>query len=220
VGNVIQAVETGLLRRGVVALCEYACGYDAGRGKSDPVYREVSEDEHGVPRAHYSSCADLGHWLLWRMGVRDHRVNRNANGGWRPIVNISLLCSLGLTAGVGENGPGEDFAFGAGDILIIANNWPMGGDAHCQVLLAVGAGTARTGNYGAGGMSAAEFPGARISSGKFVFDGKLWRSGLRAVRRVITVADMQRLAAAPADWSGAALTGEELDALDGRLVTP
>ena len=34
-------------RAAAVALCEYACGYEAGRSKDDPVYREVTEGRDG-----------------------------------------------------------------------------------------------------------------------------------------------------------------------------
>jgi hypothetical protein len=200
-------MDIDIFRQGVVALVEYACGYDQGRTKDDPVYRAVTEYEHHVPRAKYSSCADLGHWLLYRVGVREHWINRDENGGWRDVVNISLLCTHAKDPG------GKDWSPGPGDILIIANDWPMGKDAHCTVVLEVGAGVIKTGNYGVGGMSAAASPGAEISDSRFKFDGKNWRVGLRIVRKVISVADMMRLTTEPANWDGAALAGEVLEAL-------
>src|SRR6185369_8371834 len=79
-------------RLAATALCEYACGYAEGRSKLDPVYREVTENRDGPSaeaRAKYSSCADLGWWLLDRLGFRRPWTNRASRGTFQWGRNVS-----------------------------------------------------------------------------------------------------------------------------------
>lgn len=207
-------------QRAAVALDEYACGGAVGRSKDDAVYVEVTEGRDGPgpdQRKRYSSCADRAHWKLWRLGVREPWVNRAVNGGWRIGQNISLLCWQPETPiwHVPFIVPGPTWQPEPGDELII---WNTGTDAHS--LSALGAlenGKLRTANYGAGGMSAAAWPGARISSAPLRLIAQKWYYGPKIVQRVIPLSAIVELVKAPVDMTGASMTGEDLDALDGLL---
>jgi hypothetical protein len=104
-----------------VRLLEWACGVGPGPGgivtngahavnEFNPRYKLVTEGRDwraGKPDPDYSSCGDLGHWLHYRMGVRDTRVNRAelwvppyaGDGGprrtlkpnYKPGANVSRL---------------------------------------------------------------------------------------------------------------------------------
>lgn len=195
-------MNVGALRFAAVALAEYACGR-AGRSKDDPVYTEVTEGRDSPPnRRSYSSCGDLGHWLLYRLGCREKWVNREAApGGYRSTLNVSLLAAHGEAPG------GSEWEPAPGDVLIIANQWPSGKDAHVCVWL----GDGRVANYGAGGMSAAATPGANVTTPALSYHGGGWHLGTRRVQRYVSL-ERVPLTAKP-DLSGAELTGEVIDAL-------
>ena len=79
-------------RSAALALAQYATN-NSVRDLGDSVFEEVTEG-----RAHakgYSSCGDLAHWMLARLGVRDpNLVNRNDLGGvfsWHVGENVSRL---------------------------------------------------------------------------------------------------------------------------------
>lgn len=77
-------------RRMAKKWCEFAVNGHQGRLLSDPVYQHIVERRDQGP--YYSSCGDLGHWILWTLGCREGWVNRADNkGGWRRGKNISLL---------------------------------------------------------------------------------------------------------------------------------
>lgn len=195
-----------VLRQLAVALTEHACGYDRGRSKTDPVYIEVSENEHGVPRARYSSCADLAFWLLERLGCREDFLNRASLGGWVPGVNVSRLAFCRYA-----RKPDDDWAPQPGDIVMVWNG-EHGNDAHVMVALELRDGKLRTGNYGVGGMSAAASPGARISAAPLTWHNGLWWYGAKRVQRAIDITTVP-LTAEP-NIDGAALAGELLDAAE------
>lgn len=203
--------DSDLYRRLAVALCEYACGPN-GRDKNDPVYVEVTEGRDGPgpeQRRHYSSCADLAHWMLQRLGVTASWVNRKPS--WRAGKNVSLL-AWNLWAK--QDGFDGAWRPKPGDILII---WslPDTSDAHVCVCLAEPKdGHIRTANYGAGGMSAAVSPGCRISDSPLRWDGRHWILGKREVHRHISISDVLSLITRKADIRGAELTGEDIDAID------
>lgn len=200
-----------LWQTAAVALCEYACGYDKGRGKDDPVYLDVVEYRDVPPnRAHYSSCGDLAHWLLERLGLDEPWVNRASLGHYHVGANVSLLASSPVHRLPG----GADWSPRPGDILEIWNA-AGGSDAHVCVYLGPGStpGHARIGNYGAGGMSAAVSPGANISDTAFTLQAGAWILGHRKVQRVIPLAAAVLLSKRPPDLTGAAVTGELVDAL-------
>src|SRR6186713_653784 len=81
-----------VLRTIATHLLDYAVCGDRGRNESDKVYDSITEHrDRGVMRAKYSSCGDLGHWLVYRLGCRETWVNRAENGGWRVGLNVNLL---------------------------------------------------------------------------------------------------------------------------------
>jgi len=202
-----------LWRSGVAALSRWACGGVAGRGKSDPVYVEVTENEHGCPREHYSSCADQVHWIAKRLGIERPWVNRTDDDfgeRWKFGVNVSKL------NGVCRPVP-LSFVPELGDCCISWNR-PDTKDAHVWVYLGPNAdrpGDHWSGNYGAAGMSAAEFPGARVVSKHLYVSGPGLMYGTRRIQRVLTVPMLVAMRGAKhADFSGTDLTGEVRDALE------
>lgn len=212
-------------QRGAVALDEWACGYYAGRSKDDPVYlKEVTEGrDFGAMRARYSSCGDRFHWRQFRLGVREKWINRKAFNGWKPGVNISNIAGIPWAAGYGKPLP-EFLDLLPGDELLIWNS-PQGYDAHSLSVLEVtgltgGAVKLTTANYGAGGMSPAASPGARISTAQLVYKrgvaGLGHYYGTRKLQRVVRLSDIIKHITAKPDLSSGTLsmTGEDIDALE------
>ena len=195
-----------------VALCEYACGYDAGRGKDDPVYAAVTEGRDVPPnRARYSSCGDLAHWLLERLGVREHWVNRASLGHYTVGANVSDLagCPVHVV-------PGSAFLPQPGDILEIWNA-SGGQDAHvCVCLAEPHDGKITLANYGAGGMSAQAWPGANVHDSAWSAMTSGHYVGTRRVQRVVPLASIVTVITAQPDLTGARVTGELIDALGAK----
>lgn len=77
------------IREEAYKLCELATGYGKGRTVDDPIYQEIVEGRDPGPV--YSSCADLAHWMLYRLGCREEFINRDEHLGWRSIVNVARL---------------------------------------------------------------------------------------------------------------------------------
>ncbi len=213
-GKVIASLD--VWQRGAVALCEWACGYDTGRSKDDPVYKLVTEGRDGPgpeQRKHYSSCGDLAHFMLERLGVRAPWVNRTGDGVygvWKPGVNISNLwgtaCPIDII-------PNADWVPEPGDILLL---WNTGFDAHvCVSSGKLEAGRLTTFNFGAGGMSPSAIPGAKIGQNKLTWDGKHWLYGSKIVQRCLKLRDVLPLINAKPNFSeGCSITGEDIDALE------
>lgn len=200
----MPSTDITAIRLAAVALAEYACNYEKGRDKLDPVYLEVTEGRDGpgpAQRKRYSSCGDLGHWILYRLGCRTTWVNRKeAPNGYRIGFNVTLLSSRGAIPS------GKDWIPPEGAILVIANDSKNGYDSHVCVWL----GDGRVANYGSGGMSEAISPGAKITKPALVWAGDHWRLGIKQIQRYI---DAGRVAlTATADLSGAQLTGDVIDA--------
>jgi hypothetical protein len=219
-----------VLQRAAVAMIRYACGAN-GRGKDDPVYAEVTEKRDDTPaeRARYSSCGDLYHWLMKRFDVEERWVNRTddgVHGDWEMGKNVSDLawCPLAFT-------PGRDWVPAPGDCVIVWDN-AKGTDAHVMAWLGVNPTKPLeylTGNYGAGGMSAAVWPGANVASKKLEWNGSRWRYGGRTVQRAVRFADAVKLSKGNIDLTGSPgtaedlepqVTGEDADAVAGTLGTP
>ena len=209
-------------RAAAVALCEHACGYEAGRSKDDPVYLEVTEGRDGPgaeQRSRYSSCGDLAHWLYRRLGIRQSWINRtddNAFGPWKPGQNVARLwggeCPFDE---VPPNGPG--WMPEPGDVVLIWNN---GNDAHVMVALGRDGPALRTANYGAGGMSPLASPGAKIASKVLTFQFGKPFYGTRRIQRYLPLAAAVRHITVRPDLRGAMLTGEELDAIERAWPAP
>ena len=200
-----------------VALCEHACGYDMGRSKDDPVYVEVTEGRDGPgpeQRKRYSSCGDLAHWLYKRLGIREPWINRTDDGVFGPWHSGENVSRLWGGACPFDQVPPADGVWmpGAGDVVIL---WNTGRDAHVMVSLGVASdGKLRTANYGAGGMSSALLPGARLGAAHVTWQRGKPFYGARQIQRFLPLSEAVRHISVAPDLRGAALTGEELDAIE------
>ncbi len=105
----------------------YACGIN-GRGEKDPVYVSVTEGRDTTPG--YSSCADLGHWLHYRLGLRGSWINRKEHKGWKVGMNVSRLAY----SPIADSFPQEPYE--CGDIGII---WSLPDTTDAHVLVFRGA---------------------------------------------------------------------------------
>jgi hypothetical protein len=97
-------VRPAIVYAASLALATYATDGDAGRVEGDDVYEAVTEGRQsgnssrrarGSTELPYSSCGDLVHWTLARLGIADEQlVNRNDDFGstpWRSGVNIGRI---------------------------------------------------------------------------------------------------------------------------------
>jgi hypothetical protein len=164
-------------------LAEYACDGSRGRPeKGDPVYDSVTEHRdfgHG-----YSSCGDLAHWMLYRLGVRLDWINRREHHGWKQGVNLSLLAWNGIA-----RAPNHSDRFLPGDVIIVWNK-PGGTDGHVMVVLEDRVSEVEVAQYGA--------PGGKISTPvRSVQSGlRTQRLGLRQVQRWLPLLDVLHAAQA------------------------
>lgn len=218
---------------GKLPLYKGAPANQTGRGKLDPVY--VEETEGRDVKAfwdRYSSCGDLAQGVAWHLGVRLPYVNRaTMPGKW--LSGRNLLHFYDGTKGVGL-GPGSarlypalheyvkahgapavktprDYVPSCGDLGFI---WTPGqNNAHTFVFgVQLDADHVETFNYGAGGMTRTEFPGAACRESKLErrADG-LWL-GTRKLQYHVPLA---RLLADSAALPS--MTGEEIDELEARV---
>lgn len=142
----------------------YACGA-SGRGEKDPVYISVTEGRDTVPG--YSSCADLAHWLHFRLGLRGSWINRKEHKGWKVGLNVSRLAF----SPIADKFPREPYE--CGDIGII---WARTDTTDAHVLMFRGLmepGTYATSEYGQ--------PGGALKS-RQISEGKI---GKRKIHRVL-----------------------------------
>lgn len=114
---------TEALRVRAVQFLELAGKDHLGRRQWDPIFEAVTE---GRQRPRYSACADLGHWLLYRLGFRYLWLNRaEFSGGWLDQVNLGRLCAK---AAGGSNPSARLPVAGdlvrAGDILVVESHDP------------------------------------------------------------------------------------------------
>lgn len=114
-------------RKRAVAWLEYACA--GNPPEKSPRYLEITEGRAtGVGGCKfYSSCADLAHWMLYRLGVRLPWINRKEHHGWVPQVNVSRLVAHAV--------PYTGQKLEGGDVIVIANKWPSGTDAHVVCII-------------------------------------------------------------------------------------
>jgi hypothetical protein len=153
-------------------LLDWACGGTKGRNENDPVYKEVTEGRDvGRYQKSYSSCGDLAHWMLYRMGVRSDYVNRTENGGWKSQKNISNLASSPVA-----EVPNANTQYKAGDIAVIWSE-SNGTDAHTFVVVEQSGNTLTVAEYGQ--------PGGAIHNRTIkIQDGKPF-IGNRQIQRVV-----------------------------------
>ena len=222
---------------GALPLYRGAPAGQTGRGKLDPVY--VEETEGRDQKAfwdHYSSCGDLSQGLAYHLGVREPYINRAAMpGGWHPGRNLlhfydpargsSSYPALGeycAAHGTPAIAVPAGYVPKAGDIGFI---WTPGqNNAHTFVfgnLLAFGnsrapetapALVAETFNFGAGGMTRTEYPGAHCVESKIERRANgLWLGQ----RKLQFIVPLERLLA---DSDGLPpMSGEVIDELERRV---
>jgi hypothetical protein len=210
-----------LWRIGISELARWACGYGT-IGKLHPIYVEVTEkrDNRASWRT-YSSCADLGHWLAKRCGVRQPWVNRDDDhfaGPWEPIKNVGKLAVASVP-------PPGGYEPDRGDIWILSNTWPQGTDSHVCVCLGANPekpGEYLTANYGASGLVDVESPGAKISSKLLTREGGSYKYGNKRLAEVLDVPNLVGRISVKPDMSGPVewtdeWTGEVRDALEASV---
>jgi hypothetical protein len=158
-----------------LGLLDVATDGAKGRPESDPVYKRITENRDFG--AGYSSCGDLCHWLLFRLGVRLPFINRNEAGVWKTGLNISRLvwnASMARGTAAGE-------IYEPGDILAIWNK-PSGTDAHVLVVRSHTDGKVHSSDYGQPGGAQR----VREMTGRVLGD--------RVVMRVLKLRDVLRIA--------------------------
>lgn len=150
-------------------LIRFAClSRDPGRPFEDPVYKAVTEGrqdktagyiraweqkpaETRGTRPFYSSCGDLAHWLLFRLGVRFRWINRDEHDGWHYVGadnNVTTLCRKPLGTNPVAIKPKLDEHFQAGDILIVGTALPNTTHVTCVINHDPRTGYLLTGDYG------------------------------------------------------------------------
>ena len=202
-GNKVPQIDelTILFHRKLAArLLEWACGYPESSSVSEnhPRYQVVTEGRDvGAMQDKYSSCGDLPHWLLWRLGVRLPWVNRaEGPGDWRIGQNTILLQAEGKfpkgyygACPVAQVWRGQ--SLDAGDTLLISRTDHSGVHAVCVV--AAHDALLNTAQYGQPGGALVD---CRITTGERLCtvceDGSL--SHGRIIRCVLRLPDVLRAA--------------------------
>lgn len=190
------------------ARARFLCGGYRGRSKLDPVYVEVTEGRDSKAMwAKYSSCGDLSQEMAFHMGVRELWINRAQYLGWRPGQN--------LTAFYSASGPAKSPPLGylpePGDLGFI---WRTGFDAHTFVFGdPLPGGLIETFNYGAGGMQAIHYPGARMDRSTLRAEGGKLHVGARTLHMVCTVPQLlERCGVLPE------ITNDTISELEARVL--
>lgn len=107
---------------------EWAAFVCALRKPSDPVYKWVTEGRDPGPQ--YSSCGDLAHFILYRLGCREPWINRKEHLGWKPNRNVNRLVRLPI--GTNELAREPIGLAQTGDILVI---WQRADTSDAHVLV-------------------------------------------------------------------------------------
>lgn len=199
--------------------CEFAVDGERGRTANDPVYRWIVEGRDRGPA--YSSCADLAHWLLYRLGVRSTFVNRTEHNGWRPKVNVTRLCARPIGTSPVARRPVAREALLTGDV-IIAWARPDTTDAHVMVVDTYDGQELRTWDAGQGPMDPAAWRGGRQYTEAcrrvrtaWWSDGELRLAGGKVVRSILGLSEVLQFAAVNEELAPLDLpTGERLDELE------
>lgn len=207
-------------RAASVAFNKFACGGKQGLPKTSTIYQRIVE-KRDVPATYetYSSCADRAHAWLWAIGCDKPFVNREERSplphDWHIGANISMLHNISMgspclhtVSTKGErlaSPPGVNWVPEVGDELLIWNH-PLGKDAHSLAIVAFDGVVAQTANYGASGMSAAVFPGAKIGEapltlryGKWIYEAP---GHPRQVQRVLRLVDYIEILGRKANLEG------------------
>lgn len=163
----------------VPSLLNWACGGEAHRKRGNYMAVVEGRDWKG-----YSSCADLAHWLLYRLGCRQPWINRaeHKSGdmgkpGWDVAVNVGRFAFSAPNSVRRTPVPGYMIAE-PGDILIVWNREDTT-DSHVMVAASSGRlpGPLRVAEYGQpGGHLADKMTSAR--------DGAVYVNGAKSSKRV------------------------------------
>jgi hypothetical protein len=177
-------IEERILHAFATDLVNYACGkWSNGRDENDPIYREVTENRDvGPAQKRYSSCGDLAHWLLYRLGCRARFVNRKEHQGWIPGMNVARLAFFEAT-----RDPSPNDRYAAGDVLIV---WSRADTTDAHVLVAL---EHRELETGLRLLTAGEYgqPGGAIR--EHLLERPLL-VGNRSIRRILRLSDALRVA--------------------------
>lgn len=163
----------------VPALLDWACGGEAHLKRGN--YMAVVE---GRDWPKYSSCADLAHWLLYRLGCRQPWINRaeHQSGdfgkpGWDNQVNVGRLAYSAPNKVRQTPLPGY-MVVEPGDILIV---WSRPDTTDSHVMVAASSqrlpGTLRVAEYGQPGGHLKD----KMVSGR---DGALYVHGAKSSKRI------------------------------------
>jgi hypothetical protein len=161
-------------RKVAVAWLEWACGAPelTEVPEENDRYREVTANldpgSRGVHPNRFSTCAILAHWMLLQVGVRSAWLDHPAaTNGWR--ADGGVLSRLVVNAWNWM----PDMKPQGGDIVVIANRWPSGTDAHVVCVIDVDEdGVWSTAEYGQPG---GKLKHARVDSRfqTYLSDGRL-----------------------------------------------
>ncbi len=185
-------------------LVEFACNGAHGRPETDPVYQAVTEGRDRPPYPNkYSSCGDLAHWMLFRLGVRLPWINRAEHLGWVPGMNVSRLA---FDSGIFVAKPRVTERFKPGDIGIIWSN-ASGTDAHVFVILD---------DQQPAGLFVGEYgqPGGKLNTRRVGYYDGMISIGTRAIYRVLRLDDVISVA----DAAGLLEQPETADTWARRVV--
>lgn len=224
-----------------VAFDTWICGGTKGRAKTEPVYQICVEGRDIPPNYEkYSSCADRAHMKMFRFGGRRDFINREERtplpSDFEFGVNISDLHNLAKGSpcmfAINTRGqrfavaPGESWVPSVGDEMI---TWihPLGRDAHSLAIVTFDGKLAVTANYGSSGMSAAVFPGSKLSKPTPLEfrNGKWWYGNpAKPVMRVLRLVDYIETFTEIPNFDGIPFddrfTGEVSDRLRNRVIEP
>lgn len=188
--------------------CEIAVDSNSGVTVSSPIYKAVTENRD--PGPDYSSCADLAHWMLFRMGVRSKWINRKEHLGWKSGMNVSLLaytCPASRPPRQGE-------ILHRGDIMIVWTK-PKGQDAHVDVVEAFDPDTkhVQSWDYGQAALNpdtwnASMTEGCRRENKLYADAEHNWWVGSRKLQRVIPLMEVL----AHCQTAGELVAAEDFDA--------
>lgn len=210
--------------------CEYACNGAKGRRLRDPVYQRITEgrDIPGTARDGYSSCGDLAHWLLYKLGVRSAWLNRAEHLGFRSGMNLARLCPRPqFTNPWARKARGEE-VFHTGDILIIWDERRRGQpnytlDGHALVVDRHEGRTLHSWDFGQGPMGPRS-PQANYIEGQrrtrpLTFSGGLWVApDGRSIQSVLSLSEVLEAAKAAGELAAPTpFVGEVLDKIEGLI---
>lgn len=159
----------------------------------DPVYNAITEGRHARAiraKQFYSSCGDLAHWFLYRMGVRLSWINRDEHDGWHysgqpghPAWdnNVTTLCAPTVNRYAKKPDP-EDFFLVCGDVLVVNLDMPQ--TTHVSVVYEhkPEQGIIVSADYGQ--------PGGALRSRPYTIDRGAIRIGSRVLGSVLPILDV------------------------------